>query len=197
MHSRRAFLRGLVGMSAAALAVKLSLPNVAMADEVREDLLKDLHAVEDRGAVSIVMPGKAFDTAPVYASVAGTAHYWAEEIRKDYLRVKGREIAAPVDAQLERMTRELARRIDGDIIAAMLPVEQQLLVGMPQWKETRWGGLEVAGGLQKRKTLFGEEWRVEYIKPTELVAPDGSKLSMDLQLDDKGMSEYGGLIVPA
>lgn len=197
MHSRRAFLRGLVGMSAAALAVKLSLPNVAMAEEVREDLLKDLHAVEDKGAVTIQVPGRAFDPAPIYASVAGTAHYWAEEIRKDYQHTKGVAMPYRLDDQLERMTRELARRIDADIMAAALPREQQLHVGMPQWRETRWGGLEVAGGLQKRKTLFGEEWRVEYIKPTELVAPDGSKLTMETQLDDRGMAEYGGLIVPA
>lgn len=189
--SRRGFLRGLAGLSATALAVKLNLPSTAMAEEVREELLSDLH--KDRIMVSV--PSKAFDPAPVWASVAGTADYWAKEIRREYAAQKGREIPRQTDIQLERMARELARRIDKDLMDAMVPKEKQLLIGLPKWTETRWGGLEISAGLDKRKTLFGEELRVEYIRPTELVAPDGSKLSMDMKLDDRGMAEYGGLIL--
>lgn len=191
--SRRGFLQSLAALSATALAVKLALPSEAMADEVREELIKDIAKPER----TIFDMRDIKQIEPVWASVAGTSKYWADEIMKDIQRRVDADIikalteghSAPAK-QLPTMTRKLAQEIDADLRAAKVPVAQQLIIGMPHWEVVQqWGtpAIQLKAGVAKHGTIWGDEYRVEHIR--ELIVPGF--------LDKKGMAEFGGLILPS
>jgi hypothetical protein len=174
--SRRGFLAGLIALPAVALAAKLSLPSIGMAEEVREELIKDLNKT------TVAMPG----VTQVWASVSGMSTYWASEIRAKL--VDDSRLTKLISSQLDSMTRELARRIDQDLMDAMVPKDKQFVTGIPEATFNKYGQLQLKAGLAKQETIWGDEFRVEYIRPTELILPG---------LDKRGAAEYGGLIVPA
>jgi hypothetical protein len=196
--SRRGFLKSLTALSAVALAAKLSLPSEAMAEEVREELIKDI-AKPQR---TIFDMRDVTQIEPLWASVSATSTYWAEEIVKDMTRKLDAEVmreltvaayrsVAPIK-QLSNMTRELARRLDDDLRAAKVPAEKQLIVGMPRWEIVdRYGtkAIEIKAGLVEQDTIWGKEFRVEYVRPTDIIIPGG--------LDKRGQAEFGGLILPS
>lgn len=195
--SRRGFLKSLTALSAVALATKLALPSEAMAEEVREELIKDLHKPER----TIFDMRDIAQVEPVWASVAGTAQYWAEEIARDMARRLDSALmkqlneatfrgSAPMK-QLPAMTRKLAQQIDNDLRDAQVPKDKQLIIGMPRWEVVdQWGAkaVEIRAGLSKQETIWGDEYRVEHIRSTELIIPG---------LDKRGQAEYGGLVLPS
>lgn len=195
--SRRGFLKSLTALSAVALAAKLSLPSEAMAEEVREELIKDIHKPER----TIFDMRDIAQVEPVWASVSATSNYWAEEIAKDMARKLDAEImrslteagfrgSSPLK-QLPAMTRKLASQIDMDLREQKVPMDKQLIIGMPKWEVIdQWGSkaIQVSAGLLKQETIWGDEYRVEHIRPTELIIPG---------LDKRGQAEYAGLILPS
>lgn len=198
--SRRGFLTGLVGLSAVALATKLALPSTMMAEEVREELIKDLRAPQ---RTIFDMRDVSLPVEPVWASVSATADYWAKSILADMqkrLRVEEfmelnkasvlRHGLSPA-AQLPSMARKLAQQIDADLREQQVSVAKQLVIGMPKWDIVRSFGaptIEIRAGLSKHQTIWGDEYRVEHIRPTDLIIPG---------LDKRGQAEYGGLILPS
>jgi hypothetical protein len=148
-----------------------------MAEEVREELVKDMN----RSTVSMLMPAQ-----PVWASVSGMASFWSAEIISKY-RADIR-LTDKIQKQIPGMARELARRIDQDLMDAMIPKDKQFVTGIPEATFNKYGQLELKAGLAKQDTIWGPEFRVEYIRPTELIIPG---------LDKRGQAEYAGLILPS
>lgn len=190
--SRRGFLAGLIALSTTALAAKLVLPSEAMAEEVREGLIKDLN----KKPVSIFDMRDIKQIEPVWASVAGTSQYWRDELVKQIsakvdemtLKALTEGYGAPMK-QLGSMTRKLAQQIDTDLREAQVPVAKQLIIGMPHWEIVQQFGqpaIQLKAGLRENDTIWGKEHRVEYIRPTELILPG---------LDKRGLAEYSGLIL--
>lgn len=196
--SRRGFLAGLIALPAVALATKLALPSAMMAEEVREELIKDLH----KKPVSIFDMRDIKQIEPVWASVSATSEFWAKEIIKQLQERLDRDVLAalygtserdrhsPI-AQLPNMARQLARKIDDDLREQQVPVAKQLVVGIPKWDVVQeWGTpqIKISAGLQKHNTIWGDEYRVEHIRPTDLILPG---------LDKRGQAEFAGLILPS
>lgn len=156
-------------MSAVAVAAKFGAPE-HMGEEIKAELAKDLAV--DRFLIGA--PRQVFEPAPVWASVSGTASYWADELRKqrhDYIEQAGRAMAEKLDRDILAMCTKLARKIDADLAAEKIPVEKQLIVGMPELSKTRYGAWQLEAGAAKKTTFFGDEIRVEYIRPTEIYLP--------------------------
>lgn len=147
-----------------------------MAEEVRSELIKDLNKT------TVAMPG---ETVPVWASVSGMASFWTDQI----IKVHADELAynRVHREMVHKMAQEMARRIDKDLMDAMVPKEKQFVTGIPDARINKFGQLEIRAGLAKQETIWGDEYRVEYIRPTELIIPG---------LDKRGQAEYAGLIVP-
>lgn len=174
--SRRGFLAGLIALPATALAAKLALPSTSMAEEVRGELIKDLNKTV------VAMPGQI---EPIWASVSVTADFWASELAKLLAKKVDRDVLSALEGngalkKLPQMTRELARRIDDDLRTAKVPKEKQLIIGMPEVRvtnpESRFPRIEISAGLSKKDTIWGEEYRVEHIRDTQLIVPAGTKI---------------------
>lgn len=164
---RRSFLRGLLGMSAAAVAAKLVLPSEAMAMEVQADIAKDLADFERRAPVSVIVPASGFDNRPVYASVSKLAEYWADDLLSQYQKDLAGQLAQRIDRQMMlAMTTKLARNLDTDLTEAkIIEAKDRLFIGKPLLRKAKYGGVEIAAGVAKKDTIFGTEYAVEYIKP--------------------------------
>jgi len=188
MATRRQFLRGLLGLGAAALATELNIPK-HMAEEVRDELYQDLN----KTSVSLI-GAETFENRPVWASTSNLAQYWADHAAKAIAKQIDNSIiesiygADPdsIKKTATLMTREMDARlrraevVEGQKIVVDLPHMQNVKI-TPQYGD-RWQGklnFELAMGVREETNMFGEKKVVVgYIEhpDTEIVDINGSKL---------------------
>jgi hypothetical protein len=167
--NRRALIKSMLAMSSAALALKMAVPESAIA-LVREELAKDLK-VE---AFSAMPSGIFIPEEKKWATLADVGKVWYSQLL-DEATATG--LAHPA---LERMCKQMARAIEADLYGQW-EADKPVIVGVPKLRrpytplvtEAAGPGLfdarrkshthELVAGAKRFAGPLGEEMRVEYL----------------------------------
>lgn len=129
-----------------------------MADEVKRELRRDL------SRTVIAMPGKVFENRPIWVSIEPSARVWADFIQKQYqIDSKWREVVLGA-------TRRMAKAIDFDLHQARVAENgPKVIIETPLVRNFRKNSdgrpnFELVAGLESKKGLFEESYRVGYIQ---------------------------------
>jgi len=161
---RRDFIRGLLAAPAAVMAAKLGAP-VEMADEIREELQKDLL----RESVGF-SDATIFDNRPVWKSLGAIRSVYAEEM--------ARQLGRAVDDQIQKAARAMVSEMDTKLARAEVPEDQKVILEMPKLIKTfrdHTGNVQgtFASGVEQKTGLFGiNEIRVGWIAPQKSAIVD-------------------------
>lgn len=163
--NRRNFLQGLLGASAATVAAQFGAPEW-MGEEIKEELVKDL------SRTSISIPGQVFDNRPVWTSISGVRQVWVDHVAKELARQIDRDILDSVSSDIERTVNTMVRAVDMDVRKAKkdFPEGGKIIIQTPRVrvKSHSYQGskpiFELKAGLEKKKGLFDDEFRVGYLQ---------------------------------
>lgn len=200
---RRTLIKSMLAGGALALTAEFGVSK-ATAHDIIGEFQKDLDA-GGRMAVSgdilgdlthekiqIVMPGETMlDRKAVWYSVADVAEVWAKELAPQ-MEALGHHNSFRLNA----MCRDMAKRIDEDLMTAQVKHEQKVLVEVPNIRKAQHGDtFEIVAGLETKAGLFGERMRVGYIRE-DLVLPSGvTGSASDSDSESAGSSPAGAAIL--
>jgi hypothetical protein len=153
----RTTMRGLLGLSAAAVATQFGVSEV-VAEDIKLELERDLKRTV------VAMPGQTMtDKQEIWFSVANVAEVWSKQLAD----------AHPIladDRRLFDSCKKMARALDHDLETARIKDDIKVLVEMPQLSFPRGQSrhpnqsqFELRCGVEQTATLWSTRTRVGFI----------------------------------
>lgn len=167
---RRGFLKGLIAAPAVAVAAHFNAPEW-MGQEIKDELIRDL------GRTSVAVPGQAFDNRPIWTSVSGVRQVWVDHVAKELAAQMDAAILKELRPDIDRSVNTMVRAVDLDLRKAEVDEGKKVIIQPPRVRIIQ-GGIgqmdrkpifELKAGLEKKKGLFEDEYRVGYLQEAIIV----------------------------